>query len=234
MNSRKWAVTLAALGMICMIPTVGMADNLFELPGIGSMKLPAGVTVAEGAQATLNAVNEGRSTSDYWNHKGLRNSSSTVIWIYFNNRKCFSSVGWALSGEVGYPFMLEAGIFTDSNLSQVEQMDSIASWMNTYFKNQKAVFSGSTPLKQVKAGKSHRWEGQVTLTENEKGITYKETWNVVLQINNAKIWLGIVCSDGSRPELGKALQGMISRRKQPKEIRLVPRVSRLVQAETDS
>ena len=29
MNSRKWAVTLAALGMICMIPTVGMADNLF-------------------------------------------------------------------------------------------------------------------------------------------------------------------------------------------------------------
>ena len=58
MNSRKWAVTLAALGMICMIPTVGMADNHFELPGIGSMKLPAGVTVAEGAQATLNAVNE--------------------------------------------------------------------------------------------------------------------------------------------------------------------------------
>ncbi|MCI6003424.1 MAG: hypothetical protein MRZ11_03910 [Allisonella histaminiformans] len=231
MNSRKWAVTLAALGMICMIPTAGMADNLFELPGIGSMKLPAGVTVAEGAQATLNAVNEGRSTSDYWNHKGLRNGN---FYSLTYEAPPDYSYGWALSGEVGYPFMLEAGIFTDSNLSQVEQMDSIASWMNTYFKNQKAVFSGSTPLKQVKAGKSHRWEGQVTLTENEKGITYKETWNVVLQINNAKIWLGIVCSDGSRPELGKALQGMISRRKQPKEIRLVPRVSRSVQAETDS
>lgn len=145
MNSRKWAVTLAALGMICMIPTVGMADNLFELPGIGSMKLPAGVTVAEGAQATLNAVNEGRSTSDYWNHKGLRNGN---FYSLTYEAPPDYSYGWALSGEVGYPFMLEAGIFTDSDLSQVEQMDSIASWMNTYFKNQKAVFSGSTPLKQ--------------------------------------------------------------------------------------
>ena len=150
-------------------------------------KLPAGVTVAEGAQATLNAVNEGRSTSDYWNHKGLRNGN---FYSLTYEAPPDYSYGWALSGEVGYPFMLEAGIFTDSDLSQVEQMDSIASWMNTYFKNQKAVFSGSTPLKQVKAGKSHRWEGQVTLTENEKGITYKETWNVVLQISNAKIWLG--------------------------------------------
>ena len=98
MNSRKWAVTLAALGMICMIPTVGMADNHFELPGIGSMKLPAGVTVAEGAQATLNAVNEGRSTSDYWNHKGLRNGN---FYSLTYEAPPDYSYGWALSGEVG-------------------------------------------------------------------------------------------------------------------------------------
>ena len=125
------------------------------------------------------------------------------------------SYGWALSEEVGYPYLLKAGVTTTGKETQEEQLDMIADYINEIFVKYGAAYTAPKPLRKVQDKKNPRWEGRVILTKREEGVIYKEAYQIVLQISNARIVLGVINSDAGQGQLTNLIQAMVNKRKLP-------------------
>jgi hypothetical protein len=216
----KWKITLAAGVLLAALASGGtaLASDSWELPLIGTMKLPKHVTFEEGAQAALPFMSSGKGVESYFSRKGMREGHYYTM-TYANPPHY--TYGWAMSQEMGIPFLLDAGLIKYKNGSTEEQMDAIAGYINSQLKQQRASYTGSDPLVQVKDKKGHHWEGSFVITTTERPITYREAYQMVLLPGSASVLMGVIDSDADQEEVTNSLKKMLKDRKPIKEKHMI-------------
>lgn len=209
MKMKRW-IQGAAFAAACMAAaSVSAADTSWSVPLVGRMTPPAYVTFAPGEQQTIAFLHDGGPAS-YFKKHGI--SEGDYYHMTYADPPNFS-YGWASAQVLGVPFLLEAGLDSLKTESMTAQMDGIAAYLNDKISDdQSAVFQGSAPLSRINDSKNPRWEGSFTMTYYEKGITYRETYLLSLQITGYRIVLFTAVCDASRPELADSLRKMISQR----------------------
>ena len=205
---------MIATGFMASISQTVIAASTWELPGIGSMKLPANVEFTEGIYDSIPFIDNEQYSEWYFGKNTVKNGHYYVMTY---SKPPHYSYGWALSEEVGYPYLLKAGVTTTGKETQEEQLDMIADYINEIFVKYGSAYTASKPLRKVQDKKNPRWEGRVILTKREEGVIYKEAYQIVLQISNARIVLGVINSDAGQGQLTNLIQAMVNKRKLPQK-----------------
>lgn len=198
-------------------PCAVNAAEMLSLRGIGTMTVPENISFTKGAQSALPFMSEG-GTKRYFTRNGL--TKSEYYTMTYKDGPDFS-YGWAMSHEVGIPYLLEIGEIKHKNDSAEEQMDVIAAYLNRKLTKDGAEFTGSSPLVKVKDGKYPRWEGSFVKETRENGIVYREAYVVILQCDGYLNTLGIINSDADCSDITDALKKMMAKRKLPKRSRVM-------------
>lgn len=202
---------LMTLGLMASTCAVHAADVL-TLQGIGTMSVPKNISFVEGVQSALPFLSEG-GTKRYFIRNGF--TKSQYFTMTYKDGPDFS-YGWAMSHEIGIPYLLEIGEIRHKNDSAEEQMDVVAAYLNQKLAADGVVFTGPSPLVKVKDNKYPRWEGSFVKETRENDIIYREAYVVVLQSDGYFNTLGIINSDADRSDITDALKKMMAKRKFPK------------------
>ena len=117
---------MIATGFMASISQTVIAASTWELPGIGSMKLPANVEFTEGIYDSIPFIDNEQYSEWYFGKNTVKNGHYYVMTY---SKPPHYSYGWALSEEVGYPYLLKAGVTTTGKETQEEQLDMIADYI---------------------------------------------------------------------------------------------------------
>lgn len=192
----------------------GLAAQTFNLPGIGEMKEPAGISFEPGVQETL-LFSEAGGVKKFFN--SLRVTGSQYFTMTYSNPPDFS-YGWAMAHRLGIPVLFEIGEIKHKDDSLEEQMEIYADYINREIIQNGGDFSGTSPLKKIKDRNGIRWEGYFTLRSEEKGVPFHEAYWIILQRDGYFVTLGILNADADQKEVVRALSRMIAERKIPKDV----------------
>lgn len=210
---RSTIIGLFTILSLLAAPCSVNAADLLSLSGIGTMAVPKNISFTIGAQSALPFMSEG-GTSRYFTRNGF--AKSEYYTMTYKDGPDFS-YGWAMSHEVGIPYLLEIGEIKHKNDSAEEQMDVIAAYLNRKLSADGVIFTGASPLVKVKDGKYPRWEGAFVKETRENDIIYREAYVVVLQCDGYFNTLGIFNCDADRSDITDALKKMVAKRKLPRQ-----------------
>ena len=205
------AVLAGALALGAAWPA-GAADH-WDMAYIGRMTLPEHVTFEEGEQKSLDFLQTGGIRWTFI-RSGMMNG---VFYTMTYADGTDFSYGWAASAAVGVPYLVRQGETAYRNKTPSEQMDVIAEHMNEEIRRSGAEFAGSEPLVRISDREHPRWEGAFTITRKENGVTYREAYQMVLQVSGFRVVLGLINSDADRKELTSDLAEMMKERRFYKE-----------------
>lgn len=207
-------IGLALAGTLLMGTQQGLAAQTFNLPGIGEMKEPAGISFEPGVQKTL-LFSEAGGVQKFFN--SLRVTGSQYFTMTYSKPPDFS-YGWAMSHRLGIPVLFETGEFKHKDDSLEEQMEVYADYINRKVIENGGRFSGTGPLKKIRDRSGIRWEGYFTLRSEENGIPFNEAYWVILQRDGYFVTLGIINADADQKEAVREISRMIAERKIPKNV----------------
>lgn len=209
MRLKQW-MQGAALAAACMAAgSAYAAVPAWSVPLVGRMTPPDHVTFKQGEQQTIAFLPAGGPAS-YFKKHGI--SQADYYQMTYADPPNFS-YGWASAQVLGVPFLLEAGLDSLKKENMTVQMDGIAGYLNEKISaDRSAVFRGTAPLTRINDTKNPRWEGAFAMTYYEKGIIYRESYILSLQITGYRIVLFTVVSDASNPELTENLRKMTAQR----------------------
>ncbi len=215
MKRKVWQAALLAL--LLSLPLGSDAANELSLRGIGRMTVPQHMTFQEGAQEAL-PFQEAGGVKRYFVRKGA--SDSQYYTMTYGTAPDFT-YGWAMSQKLGIPYLLHIGAINEKDESPEVLMDLIAAYLNQKFTEAGAVYEGSAPLVKSKDKKNPRWEGSFVISYKEKGITYHEAYQVILQCDGYFTTLGVINTDADHKESTEAVKKMVQKRKLPEKVRLL-------------
>ena len=208
---KRVAFGLALAGLLA-VSGAGFAAEKWEFPGIGQMSVPKHVTVEAGEQMTISDMNT-KSPKIFWARKGIPDANFyTITW----KDGADFSYGYALSGVVGAQFLQREGVLGYRNLTLAEQLDVIAETINRDIIARGAYFEGAAPLLKNKDEKHPRYEGSFILTRLEEDVSYRTAYHVTLQMNEVRIYLGLVAVDADQADFAKSMSEMLKKRTFPK------------------
>lgn len=205
----KWKCAAAVLSLALLGYVQAGAANQWDMALVGQMTAPAHVSFEAGEQQAVPFA-ASRGPKWFFTRKGM--PGGYFYTMTYADGPDFS-YGWAISAILGSQYMLEAGIPGYQGRTPGEQMDLIAEHLNRTLKEKGVSYKGSAPLVRIGGKKNPRWEGSFVETRKEKDITYREAYQVVLQVSGFQTVIGIVNSDANRPDLAAALHKMMARRK---------------------
>lgn len=210
----KWiaAAAAAAVVMVSSALPVQAADR-WDMAYIGRMKPPAHVTFQEGEQTALPFLSTGGIRWTFVRGGMMDGRFYTMTYADGTD----FSYGWAASAVVGVPYLVKHGETAYRNKTPAEQMDVIAGLLNREIREKGASYDGQEPLKRLNDKGHPRWEGSFVTTRQENGITYREKYQMVLQVSGFRVVLGVICSDADRTQLGSGLARMMQKRSFYKE-----------------
>ncbi len=214
---RLWIVAVTALLLTATAASPGQAASQWNMAYVGRMTLPKHVTFDEGEQSAIPFL---QSKGIKWSF--IRNGmmDGKFYTMTFSDGVDFS-YGWAASSVVGMPYLMKQGESRYRDKTPVEQMDVIAKHINENIRNLGADYSGETPLKRLTDKGRPSWEGAFIVTRKEKDITYREAYQMVLQVSGFRVVLGIINSDADNEALTGALAQMVKSRTFYKEKDLI-------------
>lgn len=205
----KWKIAAAALVLSLGIAAGGAdAAEKWNMALVGRMTVPQHVTFEEGEQAALPFM---KSNGPRWTFIRGGMMNPTFYTMTYRDGPEFS-YGWAASAALGSQYLFQAGESDYKGKTPSEQMDLIAERLNSELKAEGASFSGTAPLVRINDKKNPRWEGSFVITVKERDITYREAYQMVLQVSGFQVALGVIASDADRKDLTDALSQMMKKR----------------------
>lgn len=210
---RLWIIVLAAIyfTMTAIVPS--WAAPSWDMAYIGRMTPPRNVTFEEGEQSALPFL-QGRGIK--WSFVRAGFLDGHFYNMTYSDEVDFS-YGWAASVVAGMPYLMRQGEDRYRDKTPAEQMDVIARHLNQDIQAMGAEYNGDVPLKRLNDRDHPRWEGTFTVTRQERGITYREAYQLVLQVSGFRVVMGIINSDADNEELTASLGRMIRSRSFYKE-----------------
>lgn len=211
MRKLKWLLPLA----LALALSAGGAEaktNTLTLDGIGTMQVPQQISFDKGAQLALPYMAEQGPKRFF----ALKGGSDAVYYTMTYSAPPDFTYGYAASMKLGIPFLQQIGQFSHRNDAPIDQLNLIADWMNTYLKQQGAVYDGDAPLKKVADKKVPHWEGNFVITTKENNITYHEAYTMVLQCDGYFTTMALFDTDADQKDVTAAVQKMVEKRKLPK------------------
>lgn len=205
----KWKTAAAAFLFACFVAGGSEAADTWDMALVGRMNAPQHVTFAPGEQQALPFMKSGGMRWTFI-RGGMMNP--TFYTMTYQNGPEFS-YGWAASAVLGSQYLFQAGQMDYKGKTPSEQMDLIANHLNEDLKAQGAFFIGPTPLIRVDDKKNPRWEGSFVITTKERDVTYREAYQMVLQVSGFQVTLGVIASDADKKDLTAALAQMMQKRK---------------------
>lgn len=204
----KWKIAAAAIVFACLSAGASEAADKWDMALVGRMTIPRHVTFEPGEQQSLPFMKTG---GPRWTFiRGGMTNPSFYTMTYKDGPEF--SYGWAASAVLGSQYLFQAGEKDYKGKTPSEQMDLIADRLNADLKAQGAAFSGTAPLVRLNDKKNPRWEGSFVITTKERDITYREAYQMVLQVSGFQVTLGVVASDADKKDLTAALAQMMQKR----------------------
>lgn len=201
------AALTAALFAVSGVSSLG-ADR-WDMAYIGQMKVPAHVTFTEGEQQALPFMKDGGPRWFFTKKAMLDGHFYSMTYADGSD----FSYGWAASLSLGSQFLQEQGDFDYRGATPAEQMDRIAGFVNKDVIRMGASYEGKTPIRRIDDKNHPRWEGRFTITTKERGVTYRETYQAVIQVSGFRVVMGLINSDEDQKALTDSLARMMEERR---------------------
>ena len=206
---KKFFSAALAAALLAASGASSMGADRWDMAYIGQMKGPAHVTFSEGEQQALPFMKSGGPRWFFTRQAMLNGHFYSMTYADGPD----FSYGWAASLSLGSQFLQEQGDFDYRGKTPAEQMDRIAGYVNDDIIRMGASFVVKKPLRRIDDKSHPRWEGSFTITTKERDVTYRETYQAVIQVSGFKVVMGIINSDADQEALTKSLSRMMEERR---------------------
>ncbi len=206
---KKFFSAALAAALLAASGVSSLGADRWDMAYIGQMKVPAHVTFTEGEQQALPFIKDG---GPHWFFTKKAMLDGHFYSMTYADGPDFS-YGWAASLSLGSQFLQEQGDFDYRGKTPAEQMDRIAGFVNEDIIRMGASYEGETPLRRMDDKAHPRWEGRFTVTKKERGVTYRETYQAVIQVSGFRVVMGLINSDGDQKALTDSLARMMEGRR---------------------